>query len=291
MRLAILLTFTICTSILHSQSTCETWQWTGTDSTNKTLARTDVLNEHGKVAKATWTGYQMQAYTIPDQVNFSTYRDTLATSWTSSTPDGDSTRIQYEYNEAGQCVHKNEYRFTHVTPDTGSTGMFTFTDVKVDNAEGKWILRTEGTYTYDRWGRKVMFTAITPEGKESQKHTWTYDKKGRIATQEFSTGGFTYRKDEYKYFKGGYATTMILYDDYGKPRHKLSPDSAMYRPLSISTYKLDDKGRKVEVRVTDDKKKQKSRQTFSYDSAGRQVRDVYYDAEDRVVVVHEYVWK
>ena len=101
MRLAIVFLF-LCKTALYAQSTCKVWQWTGTDSANKTIARTDLLNEHGLTIRSAWTGYQMYPYSIPDQVSFTKYRDTLQTMWICATPEGDSMRIDFSYNENGQ---------------------------------------------------------------------------------------------------------------------------------------------------------------------------------------------
>ncbi|HTF06171.1 MAG TPA: hypothetical protein VK826_19205 [Bacteroidia bacterium] len=290
MRKALLILSLIFTGVLSAQIRCEVWQYLGTDSANKTLAKTEIYNERGLLISETFTHCRYGSSIETDGIWTFQYTDTLLISRTFAATDGDSMRHFFQYDSSGKLIHDSYYQRRFVQSDTVPSGVFTFTRVVTDTNEGKWEHFSEGIYTYDRWGRKVACTSKSERRGTEMKETRVYDKKGRILSQEVFVGGIRYKNVEYTHFKGGYSYLVTLYDDNGTMKHTLPPDSLGYWPRLKTTCKLDKKGRIIEVFNTEEDKRQREKTVTHHDAEGRVARKVYYDEQNRLSTTHIYTY-
>lgn len=291
MRTTLISALLMLCNLLFAQSTCEVWQWKGSDSVNKVLAKTQTFNSNGSIVFERVTGFvDNPRYGGSDEEIINLYSDTFLTSKTIALPSRDSFRFEMSYDSAGRMVHWSSYRKDYVIDDTVKSGMFTIDIVDVDTILGKWRFLSEIRMTYDRWGRKVLDEQRSSDHSWQPSSKWEYDQMGRTKRYEYYVDGQLYRFSTFNYYAGGYSCDYSYCVD-GKVIRKPGKDSPRYMHKKTSKQKLDDKGRIVEECNLDHKGRQIDRRIISYDVQGRILGEVYFDAADTVALTHCYVYK
>jgi len=291
MRTKLISAIVLLSKVLCAQSTCEVWQWTGTDSANKILAKTQQFDPQGHLIYEKNTGFVYLPIYGPEftAINYQ-YKDTLLITTILVNPELDSFCYQYSYDSAGRLVHTISSRKDHILKDTVQSGMFTISRVSVDSTDGKWRFLYESRITYDRWGRKILEEDNSPKFPWRPDGVWKYDEKGRVSSYYYYSFGKLHWSESYSYFDRGYSLIFTWYDENEKvvkPGRKSLP---YQRKKTMMVYQ-DKRGNIVEERNLDYKGKQIDRKTSSYNAAGKIAGEVYYDAEDSVVVTHVYIYK
>lgn len=289
-RFSLLIAFSVIAAVLCAQSTCEVWQWLGTDSANKILAKTERYNSRGQLVAERITGFQREL--LFPAMNYETYlqySDTLLKTW-NSVADRDSSRIENAYDSLGRLATYTVYRRNYVLMDTVQSGMFVIDRVSLEPCEGDWKCTGVTSFTYDQHGRMTHRESKWSGTSSGSASRWEYDEQDRKTKEEYYLFGKLHWYYTVAYFDGGYTETYTWYNDKGKVERKPGRKSPQYMQKKTTIVKLDTQGRIVEERDVDQKGKQITRTTTSYNSEGKLERVVYYDEKDTAVLTHVYVY-
>ena len=282
---------TILLSLFHlsqAQSVCEIFQLEHSDSTNSRLACVKSYNARGQLVNEKFTGFRDGATVTPDGEYFYTYSDTTLTGWLLVQSTGDSIKMKFEYNAAGQLARQS-YFVRRALPTEGSkSDPNTIATGPAMQGAGTWMQTSLVNFSYDSKGRKILYDATRLHYSPQNMYKWEYDEQDRVVKQEsYSRGRLTWKED-YQYFDWGYRYWRTWYDSEGNMRHEYDQESSQYWPLYFFTVKTDKQGRETEIRVTNEKQKLHERTEIFYGSNGKILRKKYYDASDQLILTHIY---
>ena len=279
-------------ALLNAQSTCEVWQWTGTDSANRKGVCWKSYNAHDDLVLEKMDSM----ITAPDygplvwEVSYQ-FRDTVLISSMVISERNDSSRMEFRHNDSGKVIGFVEYHRRYVLPDTIRSGMFTINIVPTDSADGRWVKSSDVNYTFDRWGRMIAFESFYFSTSSKSRFLIQYDEQGRELKQEFYTRDQKQNETVYEYFDGGHRYTRYWFNEKGKVIRKPGKDIWEGMLPRTTTELTDAGGRATDRRVTDRKGKQIEHCVMTYNAQGKMTREVFYDAEGRVLLTHVYVYR
>ena len=276
---------------LFAQTTCKVWQYTGTDSANRTLANTQRY-DGGRVVYEKCTGFIYgPGITGSDGEYIRVYTDTLLTNWSFWSVDGDSMRTELQYDSAGRLIHEVTFRRKYLPPDTGMSGGYVVILVSTDTNDGKWVKSAETDYVYDAQGHKTSSRTFWKPGGEPDGYVWEYDDKGRMSKSQYYSHTILVWENQYEYFKGGYSYTRTWFDEKGKKIRKAGVDIPPFMLPRKHVYKVDAYGRIIEVRTCDARGKQIDRKVLFYTADGKPACEIFYDEKDKQVLTHVYSYE
>ncbi len=263
------------------------YQYFGTDSLTKTIAKTITYNARGQIATEQYINWKTPAQEGCDDGTYSYfYNDTFLIKRYYGSADGDSSRTEYTYDANGKLIRQSHFELKAV----GNTGGYIRPgDGGNTNSMGRrWEQTSEVNFTYDSKGRKILYDATRLHYSPQNMYKWEYDDQNRVTVQlSYSRGRLTWRED-YQYFDWGYRYWRIWYDEEGSPRHE--SDESHYWPLYFYSCKLDKSGRLIEEKITDEKENSFGRTVTSYNKEGKILKTINYNAKDEQSVTHLFVY-
>jgi len=138
-----------------------------------------------------------------------------------------------------------------------------------------WEQISEINFTYDDKGRKTEYYAPKIHWDTQNRYTWKYDEKGRVIQYNSYSDYQKYWTENYTYTEDGYEISLTWDKDYDS--HK-------------EIYKVNSKGRVIEMKYTDKDGITIQRTVTNYDNYGRISRTVVYDQDGKEEVTHIYVY-
>lgn len=278
-------------ALLHAQTTCEVWQWNGTDSAHRKVVGRKSYDVYDQLILEKMDSIQ----TSPDFPPFSwesvyLYKDTVLISAMYVSED-DSSRTVFRHDGSGKVIGYVAYHKEHVLPDTVKSGMFTIHMVDTDSGAGKWMRTSETNYEYDRWGRMIVFESVYFSTSSKWSFRIQYDEKGREIKKELYVQGIKQNETVYEYFDGGYRYTRRSFNEKGKVIRKPTEDIWEGMLPRTTTELTDAGGRVTDSRVVDRKGKHIEHRVMTYNTQGKMTREVFYDAEGKTLLTHVYVYR
>ena len=266
---------------------CDVYQFMGTDSTNKKVVLTQILNSSGQVISETYKGFMENSVEgIADGSYFYSYKDSLLTKRTSIDYNNDSAKMFCYYNGENQLIKEEHFDFKKRLKN----------NVRCDNCtnedyenEATWKKVSEINYSYDNSGNKILYDATSLHVDTQDRYTWTYDSLGRVSKYSSFDGKKLLWIEEYSYFRKGYKVTHTWYGRDGNPEHLKTKDSG-FVPRRTNTYDVNDKGRVIKETSETEKGETESVKKTFYNPKGQVIRTVCYDNNRQPEVTHVYVY-
>lgn len=288
MRYAVVFVFLFIGDLLSAQVTrCEVKQYFGTDSLNATFAKIITYNSCGQMITEQYIGWKKnEQEESPDGTFTYIYNDTFLTRWIYGSAIGDSSRTEFTYDAGGKLTQQSFFELKEI----GGRGPG---DAHLDPQQLplRWVQTSIVNFSYDEKGRKILYDATRLHYTPQNMYKWEYDDQGRVIKQEsYSRGKLTWKED-YQYFDWGYRYWRTWYDFEGNMRHEFSTETPQYYPLLFFACKMDKQGRIIEERIVNEKQVLQGRTTTHYNTQGRIVRTVNYNANDKPAVTHVYIYK
>ncbi|MEM7368129.1 MAG: hypothetical protein AAF587_05970 [Bacteroidota bacterium] len=278
---------------------CYVHQFSGDDSSNKSVSQTIEYYPNGKIASRTYKGYKESAIKGPvDRITRFDYQDSLLVQERSEYTHfySYSTQRIMIYNQKNQCIkvvsYNNKKRLKPSARRNKGIGRPGGCIIREKDYEKKpsWAIRSIISYHYDPLGKKVEYYASDIHWGSQNRYTWAYNENGQIKEYCSYDHDRLIWKKAYRYTDSTYQYTMTWYDYDGNPK-QFSKNSWDHYPQIRHTFRLDEKGREIEEQVATEDGEFRSRTVTEYNADGLVAKTVRYDESQKPEMTHIYEYE
>ena len=223
---------------VQAQTTCQVYQYFGTDSLNAVPVLERTFDPDGRSITETFQGYRrtsMQA--VEDGTVTYSYQDTLLVEELRTYANRpDSLRWVYAHDAHGRRVKESLYAYKRHRK-AGEAGSGCIVPATANEDAPRWQVTVERTIAFDKEGRKAEVLQPKVWWGHEVREVWEYDRQGRPDRVKTYHDGVLFEVQEHRYARHRHT---IHYDEYNRGGRQGFTGTSM-----MEMVELDDAGRPV----------------------------------------------